>query len=30
MADQKQIPWSAALDGKTGKAYWRGRAALLE
>ncbi|WP_438037207.1 TAT-variant-translocated molybdopterin oxidoreductase [Sorangium sp. So ce204] len=30
MADQKQIPWSAALDGKTGKAYWRSLAELLE
>ncbi|WP_437963312.1 TAT-variant-translocated molybdopterin oxidoreductase [Sorangium sp. So ce260] len=30
MADQRQTPWSAALDGKTGKAYWRSLAELLE
>ncbi|WP_148313917.1 TAT-variant-translocated molybdopterin oxidoreductase [Sorangium cellulosum] len=30
MADQRQTPWSAALDGKTGKAYWRSLADLLE
>ncbi|MGK3993155.1 TAT-variant-translocated molybdopterin oxidoreductase [Sorangium sp. So ce1024] len=30
MADRRQIPWSSALDGKTGKAYWRSLAELLE
>ncbi|WP_438013516.1 TAT-variant-translocated molybdopterin oxidoreductase [Sorangium sp. So ce315] len=30
MADRRQIPWSSALDGKTGKEYWRSLAELLE
>ncbi|WP_437497207.1 TAT-variant-translocated molybdopterin oxidoreductase [Sorangium sp. So ce1099] len=30
MADRTQTPWSPELDGKTGKAYWRSLAELLE
>ncbi|MGK4004081.1 TAT-variant-translocated molybdopterin oxidoreductase [Sorangium sp. So ce1036] len=30
MADRRQTTWSAALQGKTGKAYWRSLAELLD